>query len=876
VDTWTPRGRRYRPSTIFLLLGALLWFLSGLPLSAQTARVRVKTQTANIRATAGMSAAVVATASFGTVLDVVEKAGDWYKIRIPGKAETGYIFNVVVDEVPAAAPASAAPSPSKIRVKVQSANIRAAAGTSAGVVAAAESGAILDVIEKAGDWYRVRLPGKAETGFIFNAVVDEIREMPATVETVPAVAALPAPMPAAPAPIPPQAPSAGPSASGGSEARLERIAVLMQRDSTALLTLVKTMAPQIVPAKEVRQVRKAKIVTASCQVLETNQRGARVIYAPMLNEEFPVLGQVEDMIKVRLRDGREGWIIQGCLQIIATAEAVPKVAFAGIAASERNNFLKVAGDIFSRITQNKTIAEGMAGGSPQGQRAELLGLIRNYYQAAADVFNRYLAGQSVTAKDAKSLVDALSAWANLLAGASSYGNSTLLGTGESKGGLTVDLSAGGALALGDKDRVEVNAAFLSDTIRTPFSTAAFGAGYAYDDRKRLSLRGGVSYNGYSDGQEASNSYGRLGLSGGGRYALSDAAGLDFDYAFLSHGYSDAGMADANYSSHAIRVGGQILQGASRFSFQLRTNIESSPTAFHDSFNFEPSLAYEKSGPESLFRLVGAYERFSFGKLPSLTYGRASAQLTLESFRDSLTRSFDAGLALKSYPDAPAADYAQIKLRYTSSRSLPSTRLFSATAMTDLFSKSPDSSYTDLRLDQSAEGSVLFSNVSLFARVWHSPGWGTASSKPDLVDLTGRLGFNLKYIRVGPTLGIHAAFSSETGVELIKRQGNLFRFGAAAEGTIPLPQGGRLSFSAMYEYGFIYDVPLAAAVGLVARHPTSLLVTGDASLPLGKTLELIARIDIYRIATDLDKTFAYNPATGSTKFKLLAGIRIRHN
>ena len=197
--------------------------------------------------------------------------------------------------------------------------------------------------------------------------------------------------------------------------------------------------------------------------------------------------------------------------------------------------------------------------------------------------------------------------------------------------------------------------------------------------------------------------------------------------------------------------------------------------------------------------------------------------------------------------------------------------------TDLYGSAPANSLTDIRLDRNASSAALFYDVGLYSRIWHKPAWGTYSSRPFVFDFLGRLGIRTKYFRIGPTVAVHALISAEDGVEIIARQGNVFRLGGAADAEIPLPRGGRLNLSAMYEYGFAYETTLWSEGGdLLARHPTDLQLRGDFSLPLFANLELVGQVDYFRIATDMDKQFAYNPVTSNTKLKLLAGIRLRYN
>jgi uncharacterized protein YraI len=71
-------------------------------LAAQTTILKVRVQVANIRTGPEIGAPVLRTVPLGTLLEAVEKSGDWYKISIEddqGRPATAYINAVVVDVI---------------------------------------------------------------------------------------------------------------------------------------------------------------------------------------------------------------------------------------------------------------------------------------------------------------------------------------------------------------------------------------------------------------------------------------------------------------------------------------------------------------------------------------------------------------------------------------------------------------------------------------------------------------------------------------------------------------------------------------------------------------------------------------------------------
>lgn len=95
----------------------------------------------------------------------------------------------------------------KVRVTVQTANIRSGADMTASVIQTAKAGASFPVIRKAGDWYLIGLPGGGQA-YIHSTVVEEFYETPAA----PTQPAVPQAKPAAPQPKPEAPPATAPPA----------------------------------------------------------------------------------------------------------------------------------------------------------------------------------------------------------------------------------------------------------------------------------------------------------------------------------------------------------------------------------------------------------------------------------------------------------------------------------------------------------------------------------------------------------------------------------------------------------------------------------------------------------------------------------------
>lgn len=154
--------------------------------AGEAVKIRVTADRVNIREAALITSKAVGKAEKGQILTVVEKAGEWYIVRLPDGAQ-GYIHSFTVEEVSeaeaaaaekaAAKPAAAAVAPGSLKIQVTAdrANVRKSGALSAPVLRQAEKGETFPVVEKSGEWYLIQL-SDGTAGFIHSFTVAELKE----------------------------------------------------------------------------------------------------------------------------------------------------------------------------------------------------------------------------------------------------------------------------------------------------------------------------------------------------------------------------------------------------------------------------------------------------------------------------------------------------------------------------------------------------------------------------------------------------------------------------------------------------------------------------------------------------------------------------
>lgn len=149
----------------------------------------------NIRSGAGTEHSVVGTLYNGATVNIIEKVGDWYHIN--HNEVNGYVSAQYLQEVNANEPEQTPePTPVSKAGKVvnisSSLNIRSGAGTGHSIVGTLHNGAIVNIIEKSGDWYHINHNGV--NGYVSAQYLQEVSSGNTSNENTPAPAPTPTPL----------------------------------------------------------------------------------------------------------------------------------------------------------------------------------------------------------------------------------------------------------------------------------------------------------------------------------------------------------------------------------------------------------------------------------------------------------------------------------------------------------------------------------------------------------------------------------------------------------------------------------------------------------------------------------------------------------
>lgn len=785
----------------------------------------------------------------------------------------------------------------KVRITESQADVHLWPDLSSKVLEQVPAGTELEYMDKVNEWYRVYLPhdesGIQRLGYIHQKYVKDLKSVidePVTPTKARAAEAQPQAIQRRQEP-PLETPPSGVKPKDW--AQIKKVEKSIRKQSIAFLTLVKRMKPVKSEELQLSSVDMARTVLDRCPVFDVMDVSSRVIYTARINEEFEILEKKDSFYRIRLKDGREGWIQEECIQVFAAQKQEPKVVFKGVESSEAKSFLEVSEKIFSEISRQKILADHIIKkykdpntGAPLGPKEihDVYARIEKYYSYALRFYEDFVENRAILFEEKVSILSKLSAWTEILMGSSDFTTEYLNLDDEKSKGMIRDISAGGSLALSESSQIQVGFSNKKDILQTPYSTTDINVGYAFSKENKFHINTGINYAIYNDEFNDLNNFNRILLTVNTNYKFSDQMNFLFNYSFLDNSFIEDEI--NNYKNHNFLATLNLLNSPrSRFVFRFHSILESSDSDYHKFTNLMPSISYETRGADSRTNVRFLYDSLNYTETDMSDYGRYSLYITRRKGTGGVYNNLNLALTSKSFPGNDIENYLQIRGRYSAAKSGKLNFHFSPSFYTNLFPNNTTNSFTDFRFDMGGTSRSLFGNLSSYFRFWHKPDNEEEEEpmKHHVLDLLGKIGLNIYSIKIGPTAGMHILISSEKGVEFFKRDGNVIRFGGVVEGRLSLPKGISFSFNASYEYGFVYSsqIAISKTEGLLRgelyeRHPTTLQVNSSLNVPIMENLELMSRLNYYQIATDMVDEISTYAVSQNKRFTIIFGLRYRHN
>ncbi len=126
----------------------------------------------NVRNSGNLTGKVIDSIKKGTSVTIIDEKNDWYKISY-GSNKTGWVAGWYISQTSANQGNQSSANQKKKQAKIiyDGTNIRSGSSTSHSIVKRANLGDTYEIIETAGDWYKLKL-GNNKTGYVAGWVVE--------------------------------------------------------------------------------------------------------------------------------------------------------------------------------------------------------------------------------------------------------------------------------------------------------------------------------------------------------------------------------------------------------------------------------------------------------------------------------------------------------------------------------------------------------------------------------------------------------------------------------------------------------------------------------------------------------------------------------
>jgi len=675
-----------------------------------------------------------------------------------------------------------------------------------------------------------------------------------------------------------------------SKNELSQIGADMKIKTVALLKLIKAMET----VSPVANVGIAKVIRAQAAVRETETPESSILFQADIEDELPVVDKREHVYRVRLEDGRTGWIHERDVQILTrSAEKKPpsdtKMLFTvavRIMQDIREQHAR-AGTVITLLhkTYIALSSDEQQKYRPEYQAAVRIGkTIEQYHGYASRFFSPYApyAERSLPPTAARPDKTALNGQISLDIGQSAYESA------KENSESSRNLQANATWILNNTSRLVANLGHRREVMQTPFTTTDVLLGYSRQLKNSMRLNSRLGYLHYDDQNLNRNDFGQLQADVQMEYGLTGGARLSGAFSHIRKSFRQSGGND--FVSNQFNLNTIFKNGnKSETAYNLRGILQSSDISFLHFNQITPRMRYLlRRSPQSNFSVVTEVDYIGYTKeARNNSYVKESAdfQWTTNAIGGEKTRI--ARLAFKQFPNNNQFNYLRaggdLSWRTGTAGIGTSTSVY---ALFNWFTSNGKSQtdFLDLRLDRNGVEKTYFVDASLFNRLWTQV--DPKQQQNHLLDLYSRAGpvFSgtrlgsvlVNRLKVGLILGGHVLYGS--GGNFIKKDGNSLRFGLGFDASAAWKQTTG-TFSGSFEKSVVYgnEIEINPWTGqmeigkVVPRSPVSIQFRCDTRTPVGRDWDIRFNLSYYNIRPDVNDKTSINPLERRTKFKLFLGL-----
>jgi len=685
---------------------------------------------------------------------------------------------------------------------------------------------------------------------------------------------------------------------------LNKISDELRSKVLSLLTLVK----ELEKSGPVTGSQIAKIIYPEEPVKEANIAGSKSIFTAKYNDELLILEKSDIWYRVRLEDGREGWIKEESVQVIVQDRSSIQQGQPG--SNMGDNELLMLLSILNRDIENQYISAKMMISSLENRYAGLTSdqksisnntlqsisqtkeKIEKYYSYAKKFIQPYselLVGVNVKSNKKRTVSQ------NRFMGKVSMElGRTIQNTTNDMSGFAGNLDFSGLYKVNGNTTITGGVRYQEEVIRTPFASMRVDAGIKNNFNNQMNLVANLGYDNYNDKFDNANDFNVIRAGANLSVPFGKKSQLSGHLSHSIRKYKIEG--GSNFASTRYMLNA-FLRNNSKLETNIyfRGNLQSSAVNYLSFNQLNPGIVLKKRRvPGKSFSTLIDLNIYKYsGEAERSNFSRGRLDFKWMRRKTGKNKTSYLGFIGKQFPNNERLNYIRANTAFTSTKGnlglgRSKTSTFRATYTYYMLQDTTSLvDYMDMRFDRIRSGRKGFINFNMFGRLLNSIGrdmdvYHTLDMYLTVGPIFGnRKSKNTFNLRIGPVIGAHILVGSE--VEFWENNGTSFRGGIAMRGNINI-QKASIRFMGTYERQFLitneYDLnddTGELTVGeVIVRKPNSFQFDFDFRLPISQRWDVHFNVNYYNIITDAteEASILDNPNDQNMRLRMVGGVAYR--
>ncbi len=683
---------------------------------------------------------------------------------------------------------------------------------------------------------------------------------------------------------------------------LNKIGDELRSKVLSLLTLVK----ELEKSGSVTGSQIAKIIYPEEPVKEANIAGSKSIFTAKYNDELLILEKSDIWYRVRLQDGREGWIKEEAVQVIVKDRA--SIQQGQPRSNMGDNELLMLLSILNRDIENQYISakamisslESRYAVLPSDQKSisnntlqnisQVKEKIEKYYSYAKKFIQPYselLVGVRTTSNKKRAV-----SHNKFMGDVSMELGRTIQNTTNDMSGFAGNVDFKGLYKVNGNTTITGGLRYQEEVIRTPFASMRVDAGIKNNFNNHLSLKANIGYDNYNDKYDNTNDFNVLKAAANLSVPFGKKSQLSGHLSHSLRKYKVAGgsnFASTRYMFNAFFKNNPKLET----NIYLRGNLQSSAVNYLNFNQLNPGIVLKKVRvPGKSFSTLIDLNIYKYsGEAERSNFSRGRLDLKWMRRKAGKNKTSYLGLIGKQFPNNERLNYIRANTAFTTTKGnlglgRSKTSTFRATYTYYMLQDTTSLvDYMDMRFDRIKSGRKGFINFNIFGRLLNSIGRDIdvyhtfdiyLTAGPIFGNRKSKNAFNL---RIGPVIGTHILVGSVA--EFWENNGTSLRAGIAMQGNINIKKAS-MRFMGAYERQFLVtnkyvidNVTGELTVGeIIVRKPNSIQFDFDFRLPISHVWDVHFNVNHYNIMTDATNETSINPNEQNMRLRMVGGVIYR--